>query len=153
MDRRWVAVETSVAVFLDAAFDSSRQWPLTYAEEVHGEPYQEGAPNPFETQGARAHGVTQTYDGRDPAGPHTPLSCKSPFLYDEMGHNTGAKDVPDPTTNYVYGENSNQRLAVLKAASVIATFIYDGDGLKRVMQTDSLTTYLWDGDTVIQART
>ncbi len=87
--------------------------------------------------------VTAVNAGEDPEPVRT-------FTYDDNGNTTRIEDSIAGTTTMAY--DCENRLSALQTASSLATYLYDGDGRKRVeIGASGRTTLVWDGWDYLQS--
>lgn len=80
-----------------------------------------------------------------------PVSGTSTYLYDPNGNLTNVQEPGNVQSTMAYDKEN--RLSEHRQGSVVATFLYDGDGLKRVEWVgSSRTTLVWDGTDYLQGR-
>jgi YD repeat-containing protein len=80
------------------------------------------------------------------------------YVHDERGNMTewgqgAGLPLSNPTT-YAY-DLANRMISIIASGGLRSTYTYDGDGLRRSKwePAGSLTTFVWDGDDVLQERT
>ena len=73
------------------------------------------------------------------------------YTYDLDGNLVG--EVEAPNTRITMGYDKENRLQRYEDGEKIATYLYDGDGLKRVELVNGVrTTIVWDGTDYLQIR-